>query len=154
MSHISASRFAALILVGLCCLNVQAHAEPQPVQASAIDVGLDGGRVSLKVKDAALERVLKAVEARTGTRFNIHDPLIGQAPVSLELRGLPLREAIHAILGGYSYFIAEPVGTGGLQVTVLAPKSAESTPAADDSIPTAAAMDPDSGWDFEPPPSL
>ncbi len=152
MNQIYARRFAASILAGLCCLNVQARAEPRPVQASAIGVDLDGGRVSLKAKDIALERVLKAVEARTGARFNIHDPLIGQAPVSLELRGLPLREAIHAILGGYSYFIAELAGTGGLRVTVLAPQSAEPAPVADDSVSTA--LDPDSGWDFEPPPSL
>jgi hypothetical protein len=90
------------------------------------------------------------VEARTGARFNIHDPSVGQARVSLDLRGLPLREAIHAILGGYSYFIAE---ADGPRVTVFAPTSAEPAPAADDSL-SAAAMDPDAGWDFEPPPPL
>lgn len=163
MNKTFARRFAALALAGCCVQGVQA--QQQPVQPSAVTVRLAGGRISLTAKEVALDRVLKALEAQTRVHFDFHDPQAGQTPVSLDLRDQPLREGIRAILAGYSYCIAEPVGAGGLRVTVLASTSsddfqdtdgeapgsmADASPLVVDDVPFPVALDGDgAGGDFE-----
>lgn len=122
-------RFAAPLLVGLCCCQgIQAEPAQPSASAPAISVTLLQDRLSLRAKNVALGRILKTLETKAGVHFKLHDPLAGRVPVTLAFQDQPLREGIRAILEGHSYCIAGPSGSARLRVTVLAAPPGDEIP--------------------------
>ena len=79
------------------------HGETNP------DIKFDHGRLSVKLKNAPLDKVLKEIMAQSGARIWLSDSI--DTAVTIEFRELPIRDGVHKILKNKNYaFVYMPNG--------------------------------------------
>lgn len=71
------------------------------------DIKFDRGRLSVKLKNAPLDRVLKEIMAHSGARIWLSDSI--DTAVTIEFHDLPIRDGVHKILKDKNYaFVYTP----------------------------------------------
>ncbi len=77
------------------------HVEANP------DIIFDRGRLSVKLKNAPLDKVLKDIMAQSGARIWLSDSI--DTAVTIEFKDLPIRDGVHKILKDKNYaFVYSP----------------------------------------------
>lgn len=109
-----------------------------PASAQSVTLEFQGGRVNLSAQNATVRSILAEWTRLGGTRIVNADRVIGP-PVTLELQGVPERQALDIILrgvAGYMLAAREATGTGAsafdrvmILPTSSAPRSAPATTA-------------------------
>jgi len=102
--------------------------------AQSVDVTFMHGRVWLVATDAQVPEILREWARQSGTAIVNGDGLVG-APLTLELRGVPERDALATILRDTAGYIAasRPVGSAGAstfdRILILPTTSVPAAPA-------------------------
>lgn len=82
------------------CANSK-HGEANP------DIRFDNGRLSVKLKNAPLDKVLKEIMAQSGARIWLSDSI--DVPITIEFNDIPIRDGVHKILKDKNYaFVYTP----------------------------------------------
>ena len=77
------------------------HGETNP------DITFDRGRLSVKLKNAPLDKVLKEIMAQSGARIWLSDSI--DTAVTIEFQDVPIRDGVHKILKDKNYaFVYTP----------------------------------------------
>jgi hypothetical protein len=117
------------ILAALAGFPAAAAAEPvknEPSPHSRIHIEMRADLVDARIGDASLGDVAVALSARTGLKYRLPRGLASSHRLSVDIRGLPLREALRQMLRGLSYMVYPTAG--GLRLIVLSAGSADSEP--------------------------
>ena len=102
--------------------------------AQTLSMRFDNGRISLYARNAPIEMIL-AEWARVGGTRIVNGNRVGGAPVTLELNGVPERQALEILLRGVAGYVitARDATSSGYSafggVVILAKSSAPRTPA-------------------------
>jgi len=90
---------------------------------SALRVNAADGVIDARIREITLAQVLRTLETRIGLHSKLHDPSMAGLPISVELRSVPLEQALPVILEGFSYAIYPVDSTLGVSILSTPPKS-------------------------------
>lgn len=98
---------------------------PAPAAEEVFDIKFDNGQLSVKLKNAPLERVLKEIMSQSGARIWLSDSI--DTTVMMEFQNVPVREGVRRILKdkNYAFLYAPHETTEGKLSVISASKSKE-----------------------------
>jgi hypothetical protein len=104
---VNIARVGAYALMALAVARVEAQELP-----TSLSVTVDKGRLTCKVRTAALSHVLDALSEQTGVTFVAADTVRGE-DVSLELVDVPVEQGMRRLLRSYDTFFFYGAGGDG-----------------------------------------
>jgi len=119
------------LLTGVASLSITVFNKHQGICADAppaeevFDIKFDDGKLSAKLKNSPLEKVLKEIMSQSGARIWLNDSI--DMAVTIEFQNIPVREGVRRILKDKNYaFLYAPheIKEGGVSI-ISAGKSKE-----------------------------
>ena len=87
--------------------HCQTHCATTKHGEANTDIKFDNGRLSVKLKNAPLDKVLKEIMAQSGARIWLSDSI--DTAVTIEFQDIPIRDGVHKILKDKNYaFVYTP----------------------------------------------
>lgn len=97
--------FTCLSLISASTAAAQAPDAAREPSAAAGSIRYRDGRLSGRIDNQPLNKVLRELDAATGARFVLNDPENGQSPVSAAVESQLFVDGVKRILEGFSYAI-------------------------------------------------
>lgn len=126
-------RDSLLSVLVLLALSGTVSAEERPTKvgrfewASSIEsrlrVSAADGLIDARIKEITLAQLLRALETRIGLRSKLNDPSMAELPISVDVRAVPVKHALRAILEGFSYAIYPADGRLAVSILSTPPRS-------------------------------
>ena len=126
MNRVTLLTFSVLIFITLWVLSASASSE----------VFVNSGRVTIKVHNASLNKVLEKIEYHGRFPIVVADKVdLKKFRISEQLEDVPLEEGLHRILLHWNYALTKDLSTGLVNSLFIASKREDVPPIAEEPVP-------------------